>query len=389
MKIQKKINPLPFPVYFGTIAVIALAGFLTAAYLAIAHYRVYTDMGYKSFCAVSKSINCDTVSQSTFSIFFDVPVPIWGMVGYVLFLVLLYPARQGASNQARHWPTLFIFALGFSLYSIVLALISMVYIHSYCIMCIASYAVNFMLLFYTWLVHKRFADFSMAAGIKNDFQWMVHKGKKVAIIFLCISVGISMSLVLWTPHYWEISSLPQGYPLANGMTDDGHPWIGAENPEFVIVEFTDYQCFQCKKMHFYLRELIASYPDKIRLVHRNFPMDHAFNPLVKKPFHVGSGKLALISLYAAEKKNFWQVSDMLFNVHASEGTFHIRGIADAVGFDMRELAGAVKDPVLRQKLNMDLRDGLKLGITGTPGYVIDNQLYVGQIPPEILARVMR
>ena len=118
-------------------------------------------------------------------------------------------------------------------------------------------------------------------------------------------------------------------------------------------------------------------------------MDHAFNPLVKKPFHVGSGKLALISLYAAEKKNFWQVSDMLFNVHASEGTFHIRGIADAVGFDMRELAGAIKDPVLRKKLNIDLRDGLKLGITGTPGYVIDDQLYVGQLPPEILARVMR
>ena len=141
-------------------------------------------------------------------------------------------------------------------------------------------------------------------------------------------------------------------------------------------------------MHFYLRDLIASYPDKIRLVHRNFPMDHAFNPLVREPFHVGSGKLALLSLYAAEKNNFWQFSDMLFNVKTRKGRFSMRGIAEAAGFDVWELAGAAKDPVLQKKLNIDLRDGLNLGITGTPGYLIDGQMYVGQIPPEIFARVM-
>jgi len=388
MKPRKNIKPLPFPVYLGTVAMLALAGLLDSAYLAISHFRVYTDMGYKSFCAVSKSINCDTVSQSPFSIFLDVPVPIWGMVGYAVFLVLLYAARRGPSNQVRLWPTLFVLAFCFSFYSIVLAMISAFYIHSYCIMCIVTYAVNFMLLFYTWLIHKRFANCSMAAGMINDFKWAVRKQKKAGSIFLCVSIGISISLILWTPHYWEISFDQQEYQLESGLTEDGHPWIGAEDPELVIVEFTDYRCFQCKKLHFYLRNLIASYPDKIRLVHRNFPMDHKYNPLVREPFHVGSGRMALFSLYAAEKNNFWQFSDMLFNVKTRKGRFAIRGIAEAAGFDVWKLAGAAKDPVLRKKLNIDLRDGLNLGLTGTPGYLIDGQMYVGQIPPEIFARVM-
>ena len=389
MKKTQQIQPLPFPIYYWAVVTIALAGFLDAAYLAVSHYRVYTDMGYKSFCAVSKSINCDTVSQSPFSIFLDVPVPIWGMMGYALFLILLYPIRREPSHPVRLWPILFVIAFVFSVYSVILAFISMVYIHSYCIMCIVTYAVNLMLLFYTWLIHKRFASISMASGILSDFRWLINKRRKAVIIFLGMSAGIALSFMVWTPHYWEISPDAREYQLANGVTEDGHPWIGAEDPELVIIEFTDYQCFQCKKIHFYLRKLITGYPDKIRLVHRNFPMDHKYNPLVKEPFHVGSGKLAMLSLYAAEKENFWHFSDMLFNVKPSQGRFHIRGIAEAAGFEMQALARAAKDPVLRRKLNIDLRDGLKLGITGTPGYLIEGRVYVGQIPPDILARVMK
>ena len=223
MKNAQQIRPLPFPIYYWAVALIALAGFLDAAYLAISHIRVYTDMGYKSFCAVSKSINCDTVSQSPFSILLDVPVPVWGMAGYAMFLVLLFAARHGSTNQARLWPTLFVMAVCFSVYSIILALISTFYIHSYCIMCIASYAVNFMLLFYTWLVHRRFANQSMAAGIKNDFQWMIHQGRTAGGIFMAVSLVIIGSLVLWTPHYWEMSSRSEEYQLAHGVTSDGHP----------------------------------------------------------------------------------------------------------------------------------------------------------------------
>ncbi|MBU4035957.1 MAG: hypothetical protein KKA35_05965, partial [Proteobacteria bacterium] len=43
---------------------------------------MYTDIGYESFCAISKAINCDTVSQSPYSVFLGVPLAIWGVAGY-------------------------------------------------------------------------------------------------------------------------------------------------------------------------------------------------------------------------------------------------------------------------------------------------------------------
>ncbi|MBW2611649.1 MAG: hypothetical protein JRE12_04685, partial [Deltaproteobacteria bacterium] len=78
---SKEIVPLPFAWYFIPTVVIGIFGLSNAVYLAVSHYRVYTDMAYKSFCAVSRAINCDTVSHSPFSIFLDVPVPVWGVAG--------------------------------------------------------------------------------------------------------------------------------------------------------------------------------------------------------------------------------------------------------------------------------------------------------------------
>lgn len=380
---DKKIKPLPFPVYFWTVATIAMAGLADSVYLAISHYRVYTDMGYKSFCAVSKSINCDTVSQSPFSIFLNIPVPIWGIVGYLIFLTLLYPARKAPSDKNRLWPTLFVIALAFSVYSVILAIVSAVFVHSYCIMCMASYAVNLMLVFYTWLIHKRFDCTPIMAGIFKDIQWLRDHVKGIALLTGAVATTVLL-LMLFIPPYWEMSAAPPGRELPRGTTEDGHPWIGASYPQLEITEFTDYQCFQCKKMHFFLREFMATHPDSIRLIHRNFPMDHLYNPMVKEPYHIGAGKMALLSLYAMNHDKFWEINDFLFNIDTRNGAFNIKEMAKTVGFDVMEFANSVNDRTLQSKLRADILEGIRLGINGTPGYLIDGKVYVGHVPANII-----
>ena len=381
-KQKKPVKPLPFPVYFWTTTAVALVGLADATYLAVSHYRVYMDMGYKSFCAVSKAINCDTVSQSPFSILFGVPVPVWGVAGYLFFLMVLAIASKLKGKNARIWPTLTLVTLFFSTYSIALAFISLFYIRSYCIMCIVSYAVNLLLLYFCWLTYRRFAKESIIFGFRNDIAWFAER-KTAAIFFISGASMIIVALTAFFPAYWEFTSKKPVMEMPTGLTKDGHPWIGAEDPQITISEFTDYQCFQCKKLHFYLRQLISTYPGKVRLVHRNFPMDHAYNPLVKEPFHVGSGKMALFSLFAAEKGKFWAVNDMLFNVDTQEGHFNLRGIAKEAGFDVEQMARSVNDRLLLRRLKIDIRDGLKLGITGTPAYVVDGKVYVGNVPADI------
>ncbi|OEU63817.1 MAG: hypothetical protein BBJ57_04890 [Desulfobacterales bacterium PC51MH44] len=387
-KSSKDIISLPFPVYFWTVAFLTTAGLADSIYLAISHYRVYTDVAYSSFCAISKAINCDTVSQTSYSIFLNVPVPVWGIVGHTFFLLFLPFAWKKEADKKRIWPILFFISSIFSIYSVILAVISAYYIHSYCIMCILSFGLSFFLLYYTWLISKRFGRFDILHGLRLDIDYLWKFRKKTLPVFIPF---LSFVLVLFIafPVYWNLAPPLLSKEMLHGITKDGHPWIGARNPELEITEFTDYQCFQCKKMHFFLRQLIEEHPDKIRLIHRHFPMDHNFNPIVKQPFYIGSGQMALLAIYASSKDKFWQMNDVLFEINRESKTINIKELAEAVGLNPVELGHSVNNKMLRSKLQRDILSGLKLRISGTPAYVIDKEVYLGLIPPEIIKSALK
>ena len=384
---KKEIKPLPFPVYFWTVILFALAGLADSVYLSISHYRVYTDIGYKSFCALSRTINCDTVSQSPFSILFSVPVPVWGIIGYVFFLLWMPLAWCRGMERRRIWTMLFLLSLGFSLYSVILAVITTFYIHSYCIMCILSYGINFFLLYYLWLIRKRFGCEGITKALRQDLDFLGTKKVRAGSVFLPFLIAAGLT-VLFFPNYWTFKPPVQSAAIQTGTTEDGHPWIGAESPELVITEYADYLCFQCKKMHFYLRELIAKHPDKIRLVHRHFPMDHEYNFIVKHPFHVGSGKMALLAVHAAAKGKFWQMNDVLFGIAGETHEVNVKDIATRTGLDYPQLLSSTSDPKTLHQLKVDIWQGMKLRMTGTPSFLIDGKVYQGQIPPDIFKKVL-
>lgn len=254
-------------------------------------------------------------------------------------------------------------------------------------MCIVIFAINFLLLYYTWLVRKRFGKSGIIKGLMLDIGFLWEKKKKTIPIFLSF-LCIITSLLISFPPYWKFSPPVLFADIPKGITEDGYPWIGAENPRLLIMEFTDYQCFQCKKMHFFLRKLVEKNYDKIRLIHRHFPMDHKYNPMVKEPFHVGSGAMALFAEYAQTQGKFWEMNDVLFAIVGSTNVLNIKKLAEKVGLDYRALSYSTRNSIIRYKVKHDIAIGMKLGIKGTPGYVIDGKVYLGQIPPEIFSSVL-
>ena len=381
---KKRKKPLPFRVYFIAVALISLVGLIDAGYLAISHYRVYTDMNHRSFCAISRAINCDSVSQSAYSIFLNVSVPVWGVFGYLIICLLLFNAwRYRNHSRKAFWPSIFIVALIYSLNSLYLAAVSSFIIHSHCMMCILSHAVNFGLLFYAWLIHKRFERTGILSGLQHDFFVYRQSWRSWSAILSSLIV-MAVTLVMFFPPYWHMQVEELDGLLDRGLTAEGYPWIGAENPELIIHEFSDYQCFQCKKMHFFLRQILSEYRQKIRLVHRHFPMDEEYNPLVKTPFHSGSGKMAIISLYAQAKGQFWRVNDYLFDLGAQKKDFNTKTIAHMMDVTSGELVAALQNSYLRLRLKHDIAVGIDRGITGTPGYIINDNVYLGHIPADIL-----
>ena len=387
MKQTKVQNPLPHYVYLWAVVLLTCVGLAVSIYLAISHYRVYTDIGYKSFCAISRAINCDTVSQSPYAVLFNLPVAIWGVIGYFLIFLLLFSVGWKNAGKARIWTLIFWVALLFSGCSIILALISTHIIRSYCILCIVSYGVNFALLFYAWLIQRRFSVSGLVANTQKDILFLLENKVKSILLFGIFFAAVISTWALY-PTYWNFQPPRNSADLSSGITVSGYPWIGAKNPVLEITEFADYQCFQCRKMHFFLRQLMAENPDKIRIIHRHYPMDHEFNPIVREPFHVGSGKLALLAAYAAEKNKFWQMNDLLYDIARHKKPISTQELAKILNLDSNELARSINDRTVRYVVKHDIYTGNKLGITGTPAYVIEGEIYQGQIPPEIIKKAL-
>jgi protein-disulfide isomerase/uncharacterized membrane protein len=387
MKPKDQIIPLPYVVYFATTLSLILIGFIDSLYLSWSHYRNYTDIAYQSFCAISKAINCDTVSQSPYSIFGSLPWAVWGVIGYG-FLIFLTPLLWSARyEKKRVWTIFFLIAIIFCIISITLTLISRIYIHSYCMMCVLSMGVNFLLLYFIWLIRKRYWVSSFFNDLRQDIEylWTIRKISGLVIFsFICCFILI----VIFFPRYWDVNTTANYSELTIGVTQDGHPWIGAQHPLLVITEFTDYQCFQCKKMNHYLRQVMIKHPDKIRLIHRHYPLDSKYNFAVKKPLHDGSADLALLAIYASTKGKFWEMNDLLYGIGSNNGPIKIKELAEKMQLDFRELQESLHNKKMIDTLKVDLWDGFKLGIRGTPAYVINGKVYRGKIPSEIINRAI-
>ncbi|MCI5146744.1 MAG: hypothetical protein D3923_14770, partial [Candidatus Electrothrix sp. AR3] len=276
------------------------AGIFISLYSAQSHYKNYTDPLYSSFCALSRSINCDTVAQSPWSIIMGVPVAWWGFLFYLTFFFLLLIENY---RSLQTWRILFYISLLASAISLGLAGIALWKIKSLCLVCLATYALTFALTYTCWIGKRRIKE-TLHTSNEPETDSGITKNirRNYGLACFIFFTGI-LCLYFFLPRYWDIaSSTTDISTIPHGLTEEGHPWIGAVEPQLTITQFSDYQCFQCNKMHFYLRQLLLRHPDTLRLVHRNYPMDHAVNPkVVPEPFHEGSGHLAKIAILAAAR----------------------------------------------------------------------------------------
>lgn len=379
---------LPYRYYAVPVLILLFLGLANTGYLIYSHYRNYTDITFSSFCALTKAINCDTVSQSPWSILLDIPLAIWGLLSYLLFLILFLATSRKNRNSKDLWHLLFLLGLLYSIASIYFGYVSANKVKAYCLLCLVSYSINFSLCFYAWIIRRRFCANSVFIGLKNGIKYLFNSWSLTGSILSLLAIFFFLKTNL--PRYWEYNLPLVSTAVAHGLTADGNPWIGTEKSEITIHEYADYQCFQCSKMHLLLRRLIAKHPNGIKLIHHHYPMDHEFNNIVvPEPFHVGSGKMSMIAIYAASKGKFWEMNDALYQMGRYKKPFNTRTLSEMTGFSGGELAAATGNPQIREFLLHDIRQGMKLGITGTPTYVIDGEMHEGSIPGEILGKIIQ
>jgi protein-disulfide isomerase len=153
--------------------------------------------------------------------------------------------------------------------------------------------------------------------------------------------------------------------------------LGRVDAPVVLVEFADYQCPFCGK---FARDtqpaLIRQYVQtgKLRIEWRDFP-------------YLGpqSTTAAVAARAAGEQGKFWAYHDALYrSQHAVNsgyltGSF-LRGIAVRLGLDMARFDAAMKRPSLKAVVKAQMDEGLALGVTGTPAFIVGDQPLMGAQP---------
>jgi protein-disulfide isomerase len=82
------------------------------------------------------------------------------------------------------------------------------------------------------------------------------------------------------------------------------------------------------------------------------------------------------------------MNDLLYDIPKDVKTLDIRDLAQRSGVSFEGLAASPDIRRARYKIKWDVFKGIELGVTGTPTYEVDGNLYEGRIPVQLIKNVI-
>ncbi|SPF54395.1 Thiol:disulfide interchange protein DsbA [Candidatus Sulfopaludibacter sp. SbA4] len=144
----------------------------------------------------------------------------------------------------------------------------------------------------------------------------------------------------------------------------GDAVLGSKDARVTLVEFVDYQCPFCQ-LNFKdtLPRLIKEYVDtgKVRYVAHDFPL---------VTIHSNALNAAAAARCAGEQGKYWEMHDELFANQRALDAQSLPSYARQIGLDAGVFQTCVDNGAEAAKVREDLETGQKIGITGTPGFLL-------------------
>lgn len=340
-----------------------------------------------SFCSISKSIDCDAVVRSSYAEFIGIPLGAWGLIFYLSFLLLSlgWEERREFRKDAA-----FVLAFAASVASIALLYISHRYVGAVCLICIAMYSVNFLLL----AVHLRGDPLSALGrgiytiGVRYPSALFNYgpEGKKAFRVFLAFAVIVTISFSLpFLIHKgfaavvgkrptaikaWETKPVQEIRLTKSGVGRDYSKGEGRIH----IVEFADLECPACRRLYGEMERIVEENKSDVTFTFRNYPLDKECNSLLPESIHLNACFAAAFSRCAGEQDKFWDALHFVMTNLALEDpnlsseaikNALLQGIA-VLSLDSEAMRECMESKRTSNKLKDDVSEGNRLGLKGTP-----------------------
>jgi protein-disulfide isomerase len=144
------------------------------------------------------------------------------------------------------------------------------------------------------------------------------------------------------------------------------PVTGASNRQIVMVAFSDFQCPFCATADKSVKQFMAKHKDKVTLVYKYFPLTQ---------IHPEALPAARAAWAANKQGKFWEYHDALYTNQAKLGEAFYLETATSLKLDLTKFNADRK--IADNAIVEDFKLGRKLGIDGTPTFIINGEVVTG------------
>jgi protein-disulfide isomerase len=136
---------------------------------------------------------------------------------------------------------------------------------------------------------------------------------------------------------------------------------GPETAKVTLVEFSDFQCPACKAYATVIDDLLAEFPNDLRVVYKFFPL---------KSIHFRAQASAQAAEAAGRQGKFFEMSRVLFENQEiwsrESGSESFEKYASDLGLDLEKFKTDYNSDSVKDKINAQLKEGIDLNVNGTP-----------------------
>lgn len=168
---------------------------------------------------------------------------------------------------------------------------------------------------------------------------------------------------------------PERAPASALVRPDSHKLTSSPGSTVTVVEFLDLECEACRAAYPGVEKLREEYAGRVDFVMRYFPVpSHRNAELAARAVEAAGQQGQLEAMYRRMYDTQPQWGDQQVDHRAT-----FVGFARDLGLDVARFEAALDDPAVRERVLSDFRDGIDLGVQGTPTFFVNGQQLQG--PP--------
>ena len=135
-----------------------------------------------------------------------------------------------------------------------------------------------------------------------------------------------------------------------------------------VVAYGDLLCPYCQRLRRVMLRLREALGDRVVYAFRHFPNERA---------HPGATRIARAAEAASRQGKFWEMHDWIYDSEPPVTEARVVERARSLGLDMARFAADLESPETAARIEADLADGRRNGVTGTPTLFVDGIRYDG------------